>query len=145
MPLHLFSRNPPYSSSHTRRPLPPWQALSTLGMLLGSGAAAAAFQATGRSYTATFALSVVPALAGLALVVAAFGGDAKAAASARREQGARVAGDQCGYAACLSHPQASLQGSNLFTTERATPHAPCSHSACGWGRRGRGCCRSVSV
>ncbi|EFN58148.1 hypothetical protein CHLNCDRAFT_141928 [Chlorella variabilis] len=55
------------------------QALSTLGMLLGSGAAALAFQLTGRSYEATFALSVIPALLGLALVASALSADAKAA------------------------------------------------------------------
>ncbi|PSC70904.1 MFS transporter [Micractinium conductrix] len=84
-------------------------ALSTLGMLLGSGAAAAAFQATRRSYPATFALSVVPALAGLALVAAAFGGDAKAAASACREQAtARAAGEREGVAALSPADKARL-------------------------------------
>ncbi|KAL4428062.1 hypothetical protein ABPG75_002151 [Micractinium tetrahymenae] len=62
------------------------QALSTLGMLLGSVAAGAAFQLTGRSYTATFALSVLPALAGFGLVLAALGHDAAAADAARRQR-----------------------------------------------------------
>ena len=61
------------------------QSLSTLGMLLGSVAAGAAFQLTGRSYTATFALSAVPALAGFGLVLAALGRDAAAADAARRQ------------------------------------------------------------
>ncbi|KAL4428064.1 hypothetical protein ABPG75_002153 [Micractinium tetrahymenae] len=68
------------------------QALSTLGMLLGSVAAGAAFQLTGRSYTATFALSVLPALAGFGLVLAALGRDAAAADAARRQRGARAEG-----------------------------------------------------
>lgn len=67
------------------------QALSTLGMLLGSGAAGLAFQLTGRSYEATFALSVVPALLGLALVVGALGKDAAAAAAARKERAEAIA------------------------------------------------------
>ena len=68
------------------------QALSTLGMLLGSVAAGAAFQLTGRSYTATFALSAVPALAGFGLVLAALGRGAAAADAARRQRGGQGAG-----------------------------------------------------
>ncbi len=64
------------------------QVLATLGMLLGSMSAGAAFQLTSRSYTATFALSVVPALAGFGLVLTALGPDAKAADVARRQRGA---------------------------------------------------------
>ncbi|KAL4445338.1 hypothetical protein ABPG77_011163 [Micractinium sp. CCAP 211/92] len=63
------------------------QVLATLGMLLGSVSAGTAFQLTSRSYTATFALSVVPALAGFGLVLTALGPDAKAADVARRQRG----------------------------------------------------------
>lgn len=70
------------------------QALSTLGMLLGSGAAGLAFWATGRSYEKTFALSVIPALMGLLLVVAAFGGDAKAASSHSAHDGGQAGADE---------------------------------------------------
>jgi len=59
------------------------QALSTLGMLLGTTAAGLAFALSGRSYEVTFALSAVASLMALALVATAFGRDAAAGAAER--------------------------------------------------------------
>ncbi|KAI7836300.1 hypothetical protein COHA_009808 [Chlorella ohadii] len=61
------------------------QALSTLGMLLGTTAAGLAFALSGRSYEVTFALSAVASLMALALVATAFGRDAAAGAAERAE------------------------------------------------------------
>lgn len=61
------------------------QALSTLGMLLGTTAAGLAFALSGRSYEVTFALSAVASLMALLLVVTAFGKDAAAGAAERAE------------------------------------------------------------
>jgi hypothetical protein len=79
------------------------QSMATAGALVGAGAAAAAYQLSGQSYVATFALAAVPATAALVLVTAAFGSgaalmpaaqasaDAKAAAAAARAAGAPAA------------------------------------------------------
>lgn len=61
----------------------PAQALSTLGMLLGTTAAGLAFAASGRSYELTFALSAVASVLALLLVIAAFGRDATVGAAER--------------------------------------------------------------
>lgn len=49
------------------------QSLGVAGGLVGAGVASLALRLTHRSYTAVFALSVVPALLALALLAAAFG------------------------------------------------------------------------
>lgn len=84
--IHLPFPLPVSKSATNRHP----QALSTLGMLLGSGAAALAYRLSGGSYEVTFCLSAVAAAVSLLLVIAAFGGDAKAGARARRIAGGSV-------------------------------------------------------
>ena len=78
---------PPESMASPRRPAcshpPPLQALSTLGMLVGTTAAGLAFAASGRSYELTFALSAVASVLALLLVVVAFGRDASVGAAER--------------------------------------------------------------
>lgn len=64
------------------------QSMATFGALVGAGAAAAAYQLSGKNYVMTFALAAVPATMALVLVVFAFGGAkgaADAAAKAARE------------------------------------------------------------
>ncbi|KAL4517857.1 hypothetical protein Ndes2526A_g02232 [Nannochloris sp. 'desiccata'] len=64
------------------------QSMATFGALVGAGAAAAAYQLSGKNYVLTFALAAVPATMALVLVLFAFGGAkgaADAAAKAKRD------------------------------------------------------------
>ncbi len=60
------------------------QALATLGALVGSAVAAAAFALSGQNYVATFALASIPAAAALAITVTAFGPMARESAAAKK-------------------------------------------------------------
>ena len=59
------------------------QALGTLGALVGSAVAAAAFSLSGQNYVATFALASIPAAAALLITVSAFGPMARESAAAK--------------------------------------------------------------
>lgn len=59
------------------------QALGTLGALVGSAVAAAAFSLSGQNYVATFALASIPAAAALLITVTAFGPMARESAAAK--------------------------------------------------------------
>lgn len=72
-------------------------------MLLGTTAASVAFTLSGQNYVKTFALSTIPALVGLALLVWAFGGERGRAAQESHiiggwEHGAWAAGGGCSEA-----------------------------------------------
>ena len=92
-----FQPAPTHPSTHPRRS----QALSTLGMLVGSALAGLAYKRSGGSYEVTFGLSVVAAALSLALVTTALGADARAGAAARQVEGAPRAGAAAGAAAAV--------------------------------------------
>jgi MFS family permease len=52
------------------------QSMATFGALLGAGAAAAAYQLSGKNYVLTFAMAAIPATLAMVLVSFAFGGKA---------------------------------------------------------------------
>jgi hypothetical protein len=72
------------------------QALATLGALVGSAVAAAAFAASGQNYVATFALASLPAAAALVLTVSAFGPMARESAAAKAASSTKKTDDLAG-------------------------------------------------
>ena len=85
------------------------QSMATFGALVGAGAAAAAYQLSGKNYVMTFALAAIPATMALVLVMFAFGG-AKGAADAAASAAANAKSNADAAAVAAEGPTLSVFG-----------------------------------